>query len=118
MTDLEGFVRMLVEECWSDAAGVVRMGGYTAPDYVHHTPNGDWTFEQFKAGMAWVDTVFAERRYRAQHIVVGQDLVAAFVLWTATRVVDGTPRVGRGAYHGRVTHGLLREDWDVFVPIS
>ena len=37
-------VRALIEECWSDQAGLDRMAGMLAPGYVHHTPWGDWDF--------------------------------------------------------------------------
>jgi ketosteroid isomerase-like protein len=111
-------VRTVVEECWSDEPGVARLGALVAPDYVHHAVVGDWTFAEFAAGLAWVETQFVNRSYVAEHVLVDGDRVAAYVRWTATRVSDGSQVDGRGAYHCRVAEGLVAEDWDVFFPMS
>ena len=84
-------VRALIEECWSDQAGLDRMAGMLAPGYVHHTPWGDWDFTQFRAGLDYVDSVFRERRYRVVHVVDDGRLVAAFLAWSAVRRADQSP---------------------------
>lgn len=118
MTDPRKLVRVVVEECWPSLDGLDRLEELVAPAYVHHTPFGDLDFEQFRAGLAYVESVFTDRAYRVEHVVVEGDLVAAYVSWTATRVADGSPVEGRGAYHCRVAGGLVAEDWDVFFPMS
>lgn len=117
MTDAAELVRMLAEECWSDDAGIEAMSAFVAPDYVHHGLPGDWTFEQWKAGPAWVDGYFANRVYDVQHVLVDGDMAAAFIRWRATRRSDGSPVVGVGAYHCRIVDGLIHEDWDAFFPL-
>jgi hypothetical protein len=42
--------------------------------------------------------------------------VAAYFEWRGTRAADGSAVEGRGAYHFRLTGGLIAEDWDVFFP--
>jgi len=111
-------VRVVVEECWPGLAGLDRLQEFVAPDYVHHTPFGDLDFEQFRSGLAYVESVFTNRAYRAEHVLVEGDLAAAYVSWTATRVADGSAVEGRGAYHCRIAEGLVAEDWDVFFPTS
>jgi SnoaL-like domain len=86
--------------------------------YVHHTPWGDWSFAEFRAGMEYVDSVFAGRRYQVLHMISEGSFVAAYVRWTATRRADGSAVDGRGAYHCRLTGGLVAEDWDAFFPSS
>jgi SnoaL-like domain len=108
---------MLAEDCWSDDAGAERMRAYIGPGYVHHTVDRDWTFDQWKAGLAWVDGYFADRVYAVQHVVVDGELSAAFLRWRATRRTDGSPVEGTGAYHCRIVDGLIQEDWDVFFPL-
>jgi hypothetical protein len=117
MTASEALVRMIVEECWSSDAGVARLSAYVAPDYVHHAIPGDWTFEQWKGGVAWIDGHFADRAYVVDHVVVDGDLAAAFIRWTATRRSDGSPVSGFGAYHCRIVDDVVAEDWDVFYPL-
>jgi hypothetical protein len=95
-------VRTVVEECWADAAGVERMAGLVADGYVHHTTFGDWSFEQFRAGLEWVDGQIGERTYH--------------VRWQGVRRADGTAVDGRGAYHCRIAAGRILGDWDVFFP--
>ena len=107
-----------MQSCWSDTQGVERMRSLVAPDYVHHTPWGDWTFDQFAAGLDHVGTIFRDRSYEVVHVVADGDVVAALLRWTATRVADGSAVHGDGAYHCRVVDGLVREDWDVFRPMS
>jgi SnoaL-like domain len=111
-------VRALIEECWSDQAGLDRMADMLAPGYVHHTPWGDWDFTGFRAGMDYVDSLFADRRYRVVHIVDDGRLVAAFLAWSAVRRADQSLADGRGAYHCRLVGGLVTEDWDVFFPTT
>ena len=111
-------VRSIVEDCWTDAVGVERMRAMVAPDYVHHSVVGDWTFDQFAAGLAWVDSVFSGRHYVVEHVLVDGELVAAYLRWSATRRSDGSAVDGRGAYHARLVDGAVREDWDVFHPMS
>jgi ketosteroid isomerase-like protein len=118
VTDPRALVRVVVEECWPGLDGLDRLEALVAPGYVHHTPFGDLTFEQFRAGLAYVESVFTDRAYRVEHVVVEGDLAAAYVSWTATRVADGSRVEGRGAYHCRVAGGLVAEDWDVFYPTS
>ena len=108
---------MIVEECWSDAAGLNRMKGHVAPGYVHHTPFGDRDFAGFRQGLEWVESRIGNRVYRAEHIVVEGGLAAAFIAWRGTSAADGSPVEGRGAYHCRIgADGLVHEDWDVFFP--
>ena len=114
--ELQELVRTIVEECWTDAAGLDRLEGLLADGYVHHTPFGDWTFEQFREGIAWVESQLGDRTYRVLHVVVEGDLAAAYIVWTATRRADGTAVEGRGAYHCRITAAGVHEDWDVFYP--
>ncbi|HTY71084.1 MAG TPA: nuclear transport factor 2 family protein [Actinomycetes bacterium] len=117
MRSEETLVRSLVE-CWHDASGVARAREHVTSDYVHHTAMGDWSFDQWQAGMAWVDSVFADRAYTVQHVLVDGDRVAAYVRWVATRRSDGSRVEGAGAYHCRLEGGLVAEDWDVFAPMS
>ena len=116
MTDPRELVRTIVEECWSDQAGIERMRALVADGYVHHTPMGDWTFDQFCQGLAWVDGRIGERRYRAEQVLVDGDLAAAYISWHGVRRDDSSAVEGRGAYHCRVHDGLVLEDWDVFNP--
>jgi predicted SnoaL-like aldol condensation-catalyzing enzyme len=109
-------VRTLVEECWNTAGGLERMATLIAPRYVHHTPFGDGGFDDFGAGLRYVDGLFADRRYSVVHLVDDGVLVAAYLTWTATRVTDGSAVVGSGAYHCRIVDGLVEEDWDAFFP--
>jgi hypothetical protein len=111
-------VRLLIEECWSDDSGLDRMAGQLTPGYVHHTPWGDWSFAEFRTGMEYVDSVFADRSYQVTHVISEGDLVAAYLSWTGTRRTDGSAVAGRGAYHCRLAGGLVAEDWDVFFPAS
>ena len=111
-----GLVRALIEECWSDQAGLDRMADMLTPGYVHHTPWGDWDFTQFRAGMDYVDSVFSERRYQVVHVIDDGRLVAAFLAWSAVRRADQSTVDGRGAYHCRLDGGLVAEDWDAFFP--
>jgi len=106
-------VRQVVS-CWSDRAGLDRMKACLSPGYVHHTPFGDLDFAGFRAGMAWVDTQFAARSYEVERVVVEGDLASGYLAWRATRVADGSPVEGRGAYFCRIEAGLIAEDWDVF----
>jgi len=118
MPDPRTLVRTVVEECWSDPAdGAKRMASMVSSDYVHHTPYGDWSLDEFFGGLDWLDTHFSDRRYRVIHLVVELPMVAAFIEWTAIRVADGRAVDGRGAYHCRVADGLVHEDWDVFSPM-
>ena len=110
-------VRFVVD-CWADEAGLDRMAEQLAPGYVHHTPFGDFDFAGFRHGMAWVETQFAGRSYRVEQITVEDDLAAAYLSWSATRVSDGSAVDGRGAYFCRFADGLIAEDWDVFAPLS
>jgi hypothetical protein len=116
--DPRELVRSVVEGCWSDSGGVERMRGCVASDYIHHTAWGDCDFEQFREGVEWVDSVFADRRYRVEHVVAEDGMVAAFLTWTGTRRADGSAVEGRGAYHCRIADGLIAEDWDVFFPAA
>lgn len=116
MTDTRELVRTIVEECWSDEAGTEQMRLLVTDGYVHHTPFGDWTFDQFCEGLAWIDGRITERRYRVEHVVVDGDLAAAYISWSGVRRDDAMPVDGRGAYHCRVQDGLVAEDWDVFNP--
>jgi SnoaL-like domain len=114
--DPRALARFVVEECWPDAAGVERMRGLVTPGYVHHTPFGDWTFDQFAAGLEWVDSQFGERTYTVEHVVGEGGLAAAYLRWSGTRRADGSAVDGRGAYHFRHEAGRIAEDWDVFFP--
>ncbi len=114
--DPRTIARTVVEECWSDPAGAEHMRSLLAEGYVHHSPFGDWTFEQFVEGLEWVETRISARTYRLEHVVVEGDLVATFFGWSGTRTADGSPVEGRGAYHFRLEGGRIREDWDVFFP--
>jgi ketosteroid isomerase-like protein len=116
VSDAAGLVRTVVEECWSDAAGVERMARLVADGYVHHTAFGEWSFERFRAGLEWIDAQIGERRYQVEHVVVDGDMAAAYLRWQGVRRVDGTAVDGRGAYHCRVADGRIVEDWDVFFP--
>lgn len=116
--DVRELVRMIVEECWADTAGIARIEQHVARGYVHHTAGfGDWDFAGFKQGLEWVDTQYADRAYSVEHIVVEGDLAAAYLAWTATRRADGTAVSGRGAYHCRIEDSRIREDWDLFYPM-
>ena len=118
MPDPTELARTIVEECWSDDAGLDRMATLVGPNYVHHSAFGDVPFAGFREGIAWVDGVFADRSYRVRQILVEGDLVAVYLTWSATRRADGAPVEGRGAYHFRIADGRIAEDWDVFFPMS
>jgi ketosteroid isomerase-like protein len=118
MLDSRELVRTIVEECWSDPAGLERMREHLAEGYVHHTVMGDWTFEQYGRGLEWVDSNIADRTYRVEHILIDGDLAAAYIAWTGTRRADGSHVEGRGAYHCRLEDGRIAEDWDVFYPLQ
>jgi SnoaL-like domain len=111
-------VRTIVEECWSTPEGLDRMARVLSPDYVHHTPWGDWDFDGFRTGLGVVGERFADRTYSLVHLVDDGTLTAAFLTWTATRVGDGSRVDGSGAYHCRIADGLVVEDWDAFFPSS
>src|SRR5262245_7479091 len=83
-------VRTVVEQCWAGADGLDRMESMVTTGYVHHTPFGDSDFAGFRQGLAHVDTVFADRTYRVEHVVHEGELAAAYLSWTATRRSDGT----------------------------
>ena len=116
--DPRELVRFVVEECWPGLDGLDRMEEHLAPGYVHHTPFGDLTFEQFRQGLAWVETIFTARTYRVEHTIVEGDMVAAYLSWGGTRQADASPVEGRGTYHCRITGEGIQEDWDVFFPTS
>lgn len=99
MPDPAELARTIVEECWSDEAGLDRMATLVGPGYVHHSAFGDVPFAGFREGIAWVDGVFAD------HL-------------SATRRADGALVEGRDAYHFRIADGRIAEDWDVFFPMS
>jgi hypothetical protein len=80
-----GLVRTVIEECWSTAAGLDRMARLVTPGYVHHTPWGDGGFAGFRAGLDYVDSVFADRCYQVMHLVDDATLVAAMLTWSAVR---------------------------------
>jgi hypothetical protein len=86
---------MLIEECWSDQAGLDRMADLLTPGYVHHTLWGDWSFAQFRAGMDYVDSLFSGRRYQVVHLIDDGRLVAAFLSWSAVRRADQSLVDGR-----------------------
>ena len=117
MTDARQIVRTIIEECWSDDAGLERMRALVSRDYVHHTPMGDWTFEQFAAGLRWVDSLIAGRTYRVEHLLAEDGMFAALLSWHGTRREDESVIDGRGAYHCRIADGVVAEDWDVFFPM-
>jgi ribosomal protein S18 acetylase RimI-like enzyme len=104
--------------CWEGTDGLDRMEALLAPGYVHHTAFGDWTFAEFRHGMAWIESQFGGRAYTIEHVLAEGDLIAAYLSWTATRRSDGSAVDGRGAYHCRIAGGLIAEDWDVFAPGS
>ncbi len=111
-------IRTVVEECWSDPAGIERMRGFIADGYVHHTPFGDTDFDGFVRGLDWIDEQFDDRTYRVEHVLVDGDLAAAYLRWTAIRAADGVDVEGSGAYHCRLTGDRIAEDWDVFFPVG
>jgi len=115
--NVEAVVREIVESCWSDDEGLRRLGELVTPDYVHHTPGGDWDLAQFVAGVAWVADRLEHRRYQVEHVVVGGDMAAAYVSWTARLSETGEQVHGRGAYHCRFRDDRVSEDWDVFHPM-
>jgi predicted SnoaL-like aldol condensation-catalyzing enzyme len=116
LVDARTLARTVVEDCWSDPSGLQRMRSLLAAGYVHHTPFGDWTFEQFAQGLEWVESQISERVYRLEHVVVEGDLVATYFRWSGTRTADGSAVEGRGAYHFRLVEGRIDEEWDVFFP--
>ena len=116
MSDPRQLVRTIVEQCWSDAAGLESLRALVTDDYVHHTPMGDWSFDQFCAGVEWIDGRIGERRYRAEQVLADGELAAAYISWSGVRRVDGSAVDGRGAYHCRLRDGRVCEDWDVFHP--
>ena len=94
----------------SGCADACRRGTSTTPRGATRDLDG------FAKGLEWVDSIFADRRYRVEHVVAEEGTVAAFLSWTATRRSDGAAVEGRGAYHCRLEDGLVAEDWDVFFP--
>ncbi|HLK43198.1 MAG TPA: nuclear transport factor 2 family protein [Thermoleophilia bacterium] len=114
--EIRALVTTIVEQCWVDGAGLERMRGLVATGYVHHTAFGDWSFDQFVAGVGWIDERIGDRGYRVEHVVVEGDLAAAFLRYRGTRREDRSAVDGRGAYHCRILDGRVVEDWDVFFP--
>jgi len=112
-------VRTIVEQCWAEPAGAERMRGLVTDDYIHHSPMGDWSFDQFAAGLEWIDSRIGERSYRMEHLILGDNgMAAAYLSWTGVRREGNEPVEGRGAYHCRIRDGQIAEDWDVFFPAS
>jgi predicted ester cyclase len=110
---------------WNEHA-VDRMPELAAPGYVHHALTGrDLDLGEFQAGFADVVRAFPDITYRIDHLVADEDRAAVFLVATGTHGGDyfliaptGKKVTFRGAYHCRVTDGLIAEDWDVFDLLS
>ena len=110
-------VRTIVEQCWSDPAGLERMRSLVTPDYLHHTAMGrEWSFDQFSEGVAWIDERISDRSYLIAHLLLAGDMAAAYISWHGARREDSSAVHGCGAYHCRIHEGRVAEDWDVFFP--
>ena len=100
MNDSRQLVGTIVEPYWSDGAGLERLRALATEDYGHHPPIGDWNFDQFRAGVEWIDGRTGERSDRAEQVLAER----------RTRRDDSRPVDRRGAYHCRLRDGRVCED--------
>ena len=117
----KAFLRTTVEQYWTTAEGLDELARYIAPTYVHHTPNGDLNFEQFRYGLGVIRSFSPVLRYSVTHIIAEGDLYAVHLrsIMTHTGTVDDIAPTGKeiectGAYHCRMVGGQIVEDWDVW----
>ena len=120
MTENEDLVRSWID-LWNEHA-VDRLPRLVSPSYVRHAMTGrDLDIDGFCEGFRAVLAAFGGLSYRIEHLAASDDLVAVYLLATATHTgaflgvaATGLPVTIRGAYHCRVLSGTIAEDWDVF----
>jgi steroid delta-isomerase-like uncharacterized protein len=118
----------IVRRCvalWYDEARRENLRALLAPDYVHHSANGDLDAEQLIGQLAYLAAAFTDVEYEIVHVVGEEEIIAAFVHVRMTHTGDfaGIPPTGRrvstsGATFFHVRDGLLVEDWDAWGLLS
>ena len=110
---------------WYEPDRLDELRSLVTDDYVHHAPQGDLSFAAFAEQLGYLATTFTEPKVEVLHVVVEDDLAAAFIAYEATHSgpFGGVEPTGcrvstTGAYHCRIAGGLIREDWDLFYPMS
>ena len=108
-------------EAWNDH-DLDRLDQLAAAGYRHHASNGrELDLAGFRAGLAAVLAAFPDMQYVVEHLIVEGDLVAAYVVGTASHqgpflglAPTQLPARFAGTYHARVEADRIVEDWDVF----
>ena len=110
---------------WYDLARTDELRALLAPDYVHHSANGDLDADQLIEQLAYLAAAFSDVEYEIVHIIGEDDIVAAFVDVKLTHTGDfaGIPATGRrvstsGATFFRIQDGVIVEDWDAWSLLS
>jgi predicted ester cyclase len=110
---------------WYEPDRVEELRSLVADDYVHHSANGDLTFDEFAGQLAYLAAAFSEPSFAIVHVLAQADLFAAFITYEAVHTGDfaGVPATGRrvstvGAYHCRIADGIVHEDWDAWGLLS
>lgn len=117
----KALLRTVIEQYWTSAEGLEELVQYIAPNYVHHTPFGDLTFDQFCYGLGVIRTFSPVLRYSVTHVIAEGDLYVVHLrsVMTHTGAVDDIAPTGKviectGAYHCRIVDRKIVEDWDVW----
>jgi predicted ester cyclase len=118
-------LRSLIEDVWASIAGMDSMAKKVAPDYVHHTMQGDLDFDGFRRGFAGIRTAFPDSRYVIHHVFGDGEMFGAMVTLTAEHrgpfgPIGATGKVltSHGAYHCRIVDGLIVEDWETWAALG
>jgi steroid delta-isomerase-like uncharacterized protein len=92
-----------------------------ADDYVHHSPTGDLTYEQFAEQLDLIAAALTEPEWEVTHAIADGDVAAVYVAFAGVHSAPffGVPATGRrvttaGACFVRVDEGRIAEDWDVW----
>lgn len=119
MTSLE-LARRFVELWYTDAS-TEGLRSLVAPDYVHHAPTADLTFDEFAGQLEVIRAALTEPDWQVVHAVADGDLVAVYVTFAGTHAGEffGIPATGRrvttaGACFLRIVDGRIAEDWDAW----
>ena len=115
----KAFLRTVIEEYWTTAAGLDELAKHIAPGYRHHIGSFDATFEQFRSGVSLIQAYSPVLSYSVTHIIAEDDMYAVLLRSTITHTgnAEGIAPTGKvidviGAYHCRIADGMIAEDWD------
>jgi len=115
-----GLARRFVDLWYTDGS-TEELRGLVAPDYVHHAPGADLSFDQFAGQLEAIRASLTEPEWEVVHAVADGDLVAVYVTFAGTHTGEflGVAATGRrvttaGACFLRVADGRIAEDWDAW----